>query len=396
MLVIVASCAPLNQGGWRTPNQTGTMPQDTTYDDKSAQVPPKKPMNSNAFDSLPSVNVAILLPLSGAQGALGQSMLQGAQLALFEMGYTNFNLMPRDTMGTQNGAAAAATSAINDGAQLILGPLLADSVRAVKPIARSKNINIIAFSTDWTLADNNTFLMGFMPFSQVERVAKYALSKGYKDFALIAPQDAYGNAVAGQFSEVILKNGGEIASTVRFNSTDPAVIDQIANLKPAEGTTSKIKAAFIPVAGTQADMIGSALSYNGLTPNNVKRLGTGLWDDPRVAAQPNLQGGWFAAPSTTIRRDFEQKYTAAFGASPIRIASLAYDATALAAILAKNGFTSGNKPAFDYSSITNANGFAGTDGVFRFKQNGIVERGLAILEIRNGKLVEIDPAPTRF
>ncbi len=386
-LIIISGCAPLGQASnpWGTPTQTDRLGSST-----------QRPTQMSQFDNLPPVNVAILLPLSGAQSSLGKSMLQGAQLAMFEMGYNNFNLMPRDTKGTQSGAVAAATSAINDGAQLILGPLFANSVRAVKPITRSKNINVIAFSTDWTLADNQTFLMGFMPFSQVERVTRYALSKGYKDYGLIAPRDTYGNAVTGQFSQIVLNNGGTLAKSIRYQTGDTTIINQIETLKPQEGQAPQFNAVFMPVAGNQTDMIASALSYNNLMPTQVKRLGTGLWDDNRVAAQPNMQGGWFAAPSPTMRQQFEQKYASSYGVKPVRLATLAYDATALAAILAKNGYQSGSRPAYDFASITNPNGFAGTDGVFRFKQNGIIERGLAVLELRGGSIIEIDPAPSRF
>ncbi len=398
--LIITGCAPLNQTGgqnpWSTPPATEEENAAEPLFTPAPPSPSHKPIIKSEFDNLPPVNVAILLPLSGSRSALGQSMLQGAQLAMFEMGYNNFNLMPRDTAGTQNGAAAAATSAINDGAQLILGPLFSDSVRAVKPIARSKNINIIAFSTDWTLADNNTFLMGFMPFSQVNRIASYALSKGYKNYGLIAAQDTYGNAVSGQFSEVVLKNGGSLIKSIRYNNGDTGVTNQIATLKPQVGQSPDFNAVFMPVGGNQTDLIASALSYNNLPPAQVKRLGTGLWDDKRIAAEPNMQGGWFAAPSPTARRSFEQKYTAAYGSAPARLATLAYDATALSAILAKNGYQKSNRPAYDYASLTNQNGFAGTDGIFRFQRNGIVERKLSILELRNGRIVEIDPAPARF
>ena len=104
------------------------------------------------FSNLPPVKVGILLPLSGKHERIGQSMLQAAQLAVFDMGYDNFELIPRDTEGTPQGALKATTSAINDGAQILLGPLFANSVRAAQQAAKRKNINVIAFSTDWTLA----------------------------------------------------------------------------------------------------------------------------------------------------------------------------------------------------------------------------------------------------
>ena len=374
---------------WGHPNtRQGATPATTT-----AARPPVS--DRQEFANLPAVKVAILLPLSGSKSALGQSMLQAAQLALFDMGYNNFNLVPRDTKGTANGAAAAATSAINDGAQLILGPLFAGSVRATQAIAKPRNINIIAFSTDWTLADRSTFLMGFMPFSQVERIAQYATTQGYRDFALIAPRDKYGNLVSARFEQGIRKNGGHITKSLRFVPGDPAVINQIAALKPESGSPA-FQAVFMPVGGSRIETISSALSYNRLMANKIKRLGTGLWDDPRIAKQPNMQGAWFAAPSPGARQNFERQYQAIYGQRPVRLATLAYDATALAAILAKNGFAKRSGSAFDYTALTNPNGFTGTDGIFRFSANGLVDRGLAVLELRQGQIIEIDPAPKRF
>ena len=144
-------------------------------------------------------------------------MLQAAQLALFDIGSNNFNLIPRDTQGTAQGASLATTQAINDGAELILGPLFSDSVRATQAIARQRNINVIAFSTDWTLADRSTFLMGFMPFSQVERITQYSTQKGYRNFGLIAPNNKYGDIVTQRFAQEARTNNANIAQTLRLS-----------------------------------------------------------------------------------------------------------------------------------------------------------------------------------
>ena len=399
-VLILSSCAAVDDLNNAWHNRTHTQTQNTSAPATAPTIqqntlPSRYSNNNNDFGNLPPVKVAILLPLSGENASIGQSMLQAAQLSVFDMGYSNFNLMPRDTQGTAAGASAAATAAINDGAQLILGPLFADSVRAVKAVANPRNINMIAFSTDWTLANRSTYLMGFMPFSQVERIAQYSVSKGYNNFALVAPRDKYGDLVSSRFEQALRRNGGAVTKSIRFQPGDPSVINQVAALKPESGSP-EFQAVFMPVGGTQIETISSALSYNRLMPTQIKRVGTGLWDDTRVAAQPNMQGGWFAGPSPNARRAFEQQYLTTYGQPPVRLATLAYDATALAAILAQKGFQSGRGPAYSPADLTNPSGFAGTDGVFRFQTNGIVERALAVLELRNGRIVEVDPAPARF
>ena len=179
LLATLAGCGTIDQtgtySGWNKGQQTRTPQQNVPPRQipepirETSQIPSQYPA-PQLQNNPASVKVAILLPLTGRNATLGQSMLQAAQLALFDMGNNNFTLIPRDTQGTAQGASIAASKAINDGAQLILGPLFSDSVRATQAIAKQHNVNVIAFSTDWTLADRQTFLMGFMPFSQVERV----------------------------------------------------------------------------------------------------------------------------------------------------------------------------------------------------------------------------------
>lgn len=387
-----------------------------------------------ATPALPPVKVALLLPLSGKSGDLGQAMLQAAQLALFDMGYNAFELMPRDTGDTPAGAQKAAQSAIDAGAQLILGPLFASSTRAVQPVVRSHNINMVTFSTDWTLADNNTFVMGFLPFVQVQRIAEFAARRGARNVGIFAPNTDYGNAVIGAYNSVAHRAGLSSADVVRFppdqadlsplirdfsryeqrvesfdreikpleealkkSPNDAAAASRLQSLKQRKAETPPpFDAVMVPVGGEQARSIASMLNFYDLDQKQVMRLGTGLWDDPGLATEPALQGAFFAASSPDLRASFETNYRLTYGMSPPRLATLAYDATALAAVLARNGYQSAGRPAFDRNALTNPNGFAGIDGIFRFRPDGLIERGLAVLQYKDSHIAVVDPAPTTF
>ncbi len=359
----------------------------------------------------PAVKVALLLPLSGQNKRLGQSMLKAAQMALFDIGYDSFELLPKDTKGTPDGAQSAAQNALNDGAQLILGPVFSQSVRAAKAVTRRANVNMIAFSTDWTLAGGNAYMMGFLPFDQVERVVNYAQSQGINRVGVLAPTSDYGNAVLNAYRSIASNAGINTVDTVQFPAGGSGLATTVRNFarydtrnaatKEAEITGAPLipppfDAVLMPVGGDLARSTASMLSQYDLSPRNVRRLGTGLWDDPGLASEPSLDGSWFAAPSPRARSSFEDRYNMLYKTPAPRLASLAYDATALAAILGRHGPQQQGRPAFDHSSITNPNGFAGIDGIFRFRSDGIVERGLAVLEFRNGRAVVIDDAPRTF
>lgn len=367
---------------------------NTYYEGAQPQQAQTAPAPAPAVAGKTTVKVAILLPLSGPNAAIGKAMAQAAQLAVFDVGIDHFELMPRDTGGTPEGARAAARYVLDQGAQLILGPLLAEDVRAAREVAAQRNVNVIAFSTDWSLAGGNTFMMGFMPFSQVERVTDYAAHKGYKTAALIAPNDKYGDLVTKSFEDQAGRSGIHITSRLRFAAEKYLTAEQVKTF--VDGLPPETQALFLPVGGQQAEGLARALAENGVNAGKIRYLGTGLWDDPRIAAAPGLQGGWFAGPSPRQYKAFEDKYAQTYGSRPPRLASLAYDATALAAVLARTGQSQGRGPAFDRASLTGRNGFAGVDGIFRFNNDGLIERGLAILEIKNGTMAEIDSSPLTF
>lgn len=388
-----------------------------TISEKDLEVPLTQAKHKQKQE-LPPVKIGLLLPLSGKHELLGNSMLKAAQMALFDLGHTNFELIPRDTAANPQTAKQAAREAIDAGAQILLGPVFASSAKSAQIIAQSNRINMISFSTDWTVAGRNTYVMGFSPFDQVKRILDFSRSRGLTNIGTLTPATKYGDAVLSAYRSNAIQIGLNTIDAQRF---DPRSHDISSKLRlftqydrrqmrstekvaiagaPSVHTTPEDKApydaVFMPIGGNTARSISNLLSQYDLPPSKVKRLGTGLWDDPSLATEAAMDGAWFASPDPQSGIRFRQKFSSIYGYEPPRLTTLAYDATALAGVLARNGFRQIKKPAFDHVSITNANGFAGIDGIFRFNSNGIVERGLAVLEYKRGRIHVIDKAPTSF
>ena len=347
------------------------------------------------------IKVALLLPLSGPNADLGKAMLEAAQLALFTTGSDRLTLVPRDTTGTATGAADAAKAVIADGARLILGPLIADEVDAVKPIAQAANINVIGFATKTQVAGGNVFLMGFLPRQEVAREVSYARDQGLNRFAALAPNTPYGHLLGDALSGLAGSSG---SSVTRVEYFDPRVADVSAAIKhllpasaaaaPIGGTDAGLSfdALLLPEGGDQLKQIAGQLKTAGITSTKTRFLGSGLWDDPSIVNDPDLAGGWFAASPPDARRDFESRFQGAYGHPPPRLASLGFDAAALAAVLAK----SDDPDPFSVQAIQNPNGFTGVDGLFRFGSDGLVQRGLAVIEVDPSGDKVVSPAPQSF
>jgi outer membrane PBP1 activator LpoA protein len=334
--------------------------------------------------------VALLLPLTapGETKRIAQAMKQAAELALTDTGGSGVTLLTKDSGGSASTAQAAAQAALNEGAELILGPLLAPEVQAVKAVTQGR-ANVIAFSSASNVAGQGTYLMSFLPEEEVANVVRYAAAQGKRSIALLYPQTQYGSNVQAALDRSAGTSGVKIAAAQPYarGQSSAAAAQRIA--QDVNDPTLSIDALFIPEGGEALRTLSGALEQSGITPQKLTVLGTGLWDDNVTRATPIAQGGWYAGVSPELVERFNSKYSGAYGSNPPRIASLAYDAVSLAAGLARQG-------DFSSAAITNSAGFQGQNGLFRFRSNGLIERGLSILQMTsNGPQVVAQP-PSRF
>lgn len=332
------------------------------------------------------VRVAILLPLSGGAAEVGAAMLDAAQLALFEFDDPAILLIPKDTAGDPARAAAAAREAVSEGADIILGPLFASSVRAAGDAARVAGVPMIAFSTDNTVAGSGVYLLSFLPEEDVARVVDFAVIEGRSRFAALIPDTEYGQRVRTALAQAVAARGAELVGTETYTPTPDGMLppaERLAQLKDS------FDVVMLPAGGQELQALAPLLPYFDVDPRETKLIGTGLWDDRSVLRETNLTGGWFAAPPPETRNAFQGRFEDVFGRKPHRIASLAYDAMSLA--IALSGGTPGER--YTTAELTAEDGFAGIDGVFRFTPDGRNERALAVMEVRPGGFVVVSPAP---
>jgi branched-chain amino acid transport system substrate-binding protein len=348
--------------------------------------------------SMPSgdgVKVALLLPLTAAgdQAQIALSMKQAAEMALIDAGNSGITLISKDTAGTAQGAAAAAQQAMTEGAELILGPLLGAEVQAVAPLAQAQNIPVIAFSSSSGVAGNGVYLMSFLPEEEVSNIVRHVASTGKTSIAAMLPKVQYGLAVEKALVAAGQHYGVTIAAVERFPRNNLSIVDPANKVVAAVNDPSRnIQALLIAEGGDLLRTIGAALKKAGYDQNRTQTLGTGLWDNPVTSSTSIALGGIYAGVSPDLVQRFDERYKGAYGTRPSRLASLSYDAVSLAIILSKG--ESGQR--FSAASITNPEGFQGINGLFRFRPNGIIERGLSILEVTSSGVRVLAPAPSRF
>lgn len=369
--------------------------------------------------------IAVLVPLSGDAADVGRALLNAAQMALFDVGDDRLVLQPYDTRGTADGAREAATTALDQGAQLIIGPLFASSAQAVAPAVRSRGVNMITFSTDPAVAGDGVYVVGFLLREQARRVVEHARAQGLTRFAALAPDSQYGRLMVQAYTDAVERMGGTVERVEYYGEDTQQLTETVQRLGNYDQRREELErqkaelsargdaasqealrrletretagdlpfdALLLAEGGERVREVAALLPFYDIDPAQVKLLGPMLWSDPTLAREPALVGGWYPAPPPESHTEFERRYRSTFGAAPPQIAGLAYDTTALAAVLARQG---GANP-FTQDALTNPSGFAGFEGLFRFLTDGTSERGFAVMEIRRGENALVSPAPQSF
>ncbi len=345
-----------------------------------------------------TVKVGLLLPITGRNADLGRALQDAAAISLFDK-YARLSpnqqsvrveLLPKDTGDTPEQAVAAVHAALDAGVEMIIGPVFSDATEAIAPIAAERHVPVLSFSNNLARAGDGTYLFGFSPQEQTARIVSYALLTNKTHLAVLVPNSVLGETVLTSTHDVLKNAGVNVTVEAKYAPQGVGIDTALATLVPVEGKPT-FDALLIPEGGPALDTIIRALATRGVTPANVQFLGTGIWDDDALLHRVNLEGAWFASSPPQMTDQFQQRFQSTYHYTPPRIASLAYDAVALAVTLATSG------RAFDDASLTNDAGFVGpANGIFRLRKNGQVQRGLAIMQVNTGTLKVVSPAPEHF
>lgn len=365
------------------------------------------------------VRAALLLPLTGPQAAVGRAMLDAASLAVFQHN-APLVLLPKDTGGTPAGAAAAAQAALAEGASIILGPLFAGETAAVGPVARGAGVNVLAFTTDAGAARDNVFVLGQLPGPAVRRVVAAARAAGAERFAAIVPDTPYGRIVLDAYRRAVTEAGGTVVREEVYSGNPAPAVQRIADYGRRRGPVdAQIRAAralgtaegrrraaeisrearipppdfdalILADGGERLRAVASLLPFYDVDNPPVRFLGTPLLAAmPDAGTEPALVGMIHGAPDEARRAAFEARYAEAFGVAPPLVAGVAFDAAAIAAVLAEGRDVS-------RGAIADPSGFAGVLGIVRLLPDGTNQRGLSLMEVTRGGARVIEPAPERF
>jgi len=351
-----------------------------------APAPAPTPSESEIPTDTARHRVALLVPTTGANAGVGQSLANAANMALLDTGAKNLRITTYDT-GTNPGEAAR--RAIADGNKLILGPLLSDDIASVAAVAKPAHIPLISFSNDEKAATKDVFIIGNLPGQSIARTVAYARGKGVTTFAALVPRGDYGERVSSSLLTSVRDAGGSVVAMETYDRSAASIGAAANRIKAKTGYGALL------IADSGSLSAKAAVSYRAAGGGaGVRLLGTELWGGEReLATSPALNGAWFSTVSDVRFAQFAKSYRARFGTAPFRIATLGYDSVLLTLRVARDWAPGKVFPA---TAMLDPGGFLGVDGPFRFGKTGLIERALEVRAVEGGAVKVVSAAPSGF
>ncbi|MFO1104732.1 MAG: penicillin-binding protein activator [Amaricoccus sp.] len=352
-----------------------------------------------AVDPSKPVKVALLVPLgSGDPGRerIGNSLVNAAKLAQADLRNAQIDLAVYPDAGTSAGGSSAASQAVAEGAKIIIGPLFSTATAGAQPVARQAGVTMLSFSNNPDVAGDNVYILGNTFQNTAERLVAYAQSRGLSNFGVVYPNGLEGETARAAIATAVQRRGATLVASQGYNLS----VDSINTTAPAAAAAlqgSGANAIILtdgPTGGL--GLIARGLRDNGLSAEAAQFLGMQRWDvSAEALSEAALQGGAFAAPDPGYSAAFAGRYRTAYGESPHELAGLAFDGVAAVGALIAEARASGGSP-FSTERLTQPQGFAGSNGPFRFLPDGTNQRNLAILEVRDGKASVAQAAASGF
>lgn len=397
--------------------------------------------------------IGVIVPLSGDYVGYGQKALFSILLAANVFGPDEpsgrVRIAVRDSAGDPVRAAAAVDQLFEqDGIVGIVGPLLSNETEAAAPRAQALGVPMITLAQKKGLTDIGPFIFrnSMTNPMQAKAVAGYAFDKlGFRRFALMYPESAYGEELMNLFWDEVVARGGEVVGAEGYEPKENDFTDEVEDLvgrsqsyiparkeewdklrqlaKQEQLRTGKkpkdlhlppivdFDALFVPDDYLRvgqllpffalADVpIGGYLARN---PNQrpVTPLGTSGWNNPQLIQRGGryVEGAVFVdafypeSPEPQVKA-FVEKFVGVYLRVPDILDALSYDSAAIAVAGVRGGATNREKLR---EFLDDAKGFKGVTGLNGFDGSRDAQRDLTVLTVVDKEIRPVSslpPAPT--
>ena len=327
-------------------------------------------ISSNSFAS-DIIKVGLVIPLSGENEKLGESILNSVRLALNDIDDSKIVIVPKDNRNDPDETLKVSNELYNQGVKIILGPIFKKNT--VKLDQLNSDLIFLSFTNKVDDQKQNIISAGVNAVSQFNAIKKFQKINSIERSYLLAPKNYILEEIkAGvKKSKIKLKDKfyydpdptlitKQIEDITRYKIRKQNLIDEIKRVENSEDLNKEKKISQLEkldtIGGINFDSVviadfeetlksvATSLIYTDIPPSRITYITLNQWFDKSLLNEKMVQPIYFPSVNYKNYENYLNKYFESYKISSNQIAFLSYDLMGLIYyLLYKNDFIVDNK-----------------------------------------------------
>lgn len=365
-----------------------------------------------SFNSLASekIKIGLVIPLSGENKELGESILKSVRLAVNDINDEKILIIPKDNKNNVDQTLEVSKELYNEGVKIIIGPIFKKNTEKLNQL--NNDLIFLSFTNKIGESNKKIISAGVNSVSQFNAIKKFQKLNELERSFLFAPNNEILNEIKTGIkkSKIKLKDKffydpdptlitKQIEDVTRYRIRKQNLLDEIKRVEASDENNKEKKIATLEkldtIGGINFDSaiiadfeetlksVATSLIYTDIPPSRITYITLNQWFDKSLLNENMIQPIYFPSVNYENYIKYLNKYNENYQTDSNQIAFLSYDLTGLVYyLLFKNNFI------VDSEIFYKKNSFKGKIGIFEIDKN-IITHQLNFYVIENKQIRKI-------
>ena len=338
------------------------------------------------------IKIGLLVPLSGKNAEIGQSIIKATQLAINKINNPSIEILPKDTKSKPETTLKGAKELSQLGVKIIIGPVFNNSLAYLDEL---RDITFLSFTNKIINNPKNIISAGINASSQLRAIQKFIELNEIKKTIFLMPDVNYKNEIKIALSNSKIKIfksyvydtdptklTKQIEKITDYSKRKQNLEDEIKRIEKSDeankellierlnkkDTLGGVKFDSIIIADFDESLksVTTSLLYTNISPKEKYFITLNQWFDESLLNETSSQPIYFPSINKKNYDNFAAEYFEKFNQNPNPLSFLSYDLVGLVYYLILQ-----NNLIIDEKLFIKKTMFNGKIGIFEIKDNKV-------------------------
>ena len=349
-------------------------------------------MNIGIVKANEKIKIGLLVPLTGENSEIGESIIKSARLAINKIDNPSIEIIPRDTKSNSETTLEAAKELASSGIKIIIGPVFNESLIYLDKL---NEVTFLALTNKNNNFSKNIINAGINATSQLNAINKFIKLNKIEKTIFLTPDMSFKNEIKEAISNSkikILENyiydtdptklTEQIEKITRYEVRKQNLEDEIVRLEKSDQSNKERLIEILKKKDTLGSVsfdslvisdfdeslksVTTSLLYTDVSPEEKYFITLNQWFDESLLKETSSQPLYFPSANKKNYDKFSAEYFEKYNQYPNQLSFLSYDLVGLVYYLILQ-----NNSVIDQNMFTKKTLFRGKVGIFEIKNNKI-------------------------